>query len=65
MITAVDTTRVLVTIPLDVKNYLMERARYNGASQSAEIVRSIRERMERDAAIRDRAATAVAAECRR
>jgi hypothetical protein len=39
--------RVLVTIPLEVKDWLQARAIYNGGTQSAEIVRSVRERMER------------------
>jgi hypothetical protein len=45
---AADSKRVLVTIPLEVKNWLHERAKYHGGSLSAEIVRSARERMERE-----------------
>jgi len=40
--------RVLVTVPLDVREYLEERARYHGGTLSAEAVRSVRERMERE-----------------
>jgi hypothetical protein len=43
--------RVLVTIPIEVKDWLQARAIYNGGTQSAEIVRSVRsvrERMERE-----------------
>jgi hypothetical protein len=47
---------VLVTIPIDVREWLEERARYNGATISAEVVRSIRGRMEHErAAGKDRA----------
>jgi hypothetical protein len=47
---AADSKRVLVTIPLEVRDWLQERAKYNGGSLSAEIVRSARERMERERA---------------
>jgi hypothetical protein len=47
---AADSKRVLVTVPREVRQWLEERARYNGATLSAEVVRSIRERMERAAA---------------
>jgi hypothetical protein len=47
---ATDSRRVLVTVPLEVRQWLEERARYNGGTLSAEVVRSIRERMERAAA---------------
>jgi hypothetical protein len=50
---AVDSRRVLVTIPVEVKDWLQERAKYHGGSLSAEVVRSARERMEREA--RDKA----------
>jgi hypothetical protein len=55
---AADTkTRVLVSIPADVREWLEERARYNGGTISAEACRSIRERMEREAAaVKDRSA---------
>jgi len=55
-----DSTRVLVTIPIDVRQWLEERARYNGATISAEAVRSMRERMEREAAKKDRPTAASA-----
>ena len=55
---AIDSSRVLVTFPVEVKAYLQERAKYHGGSFSAEVVRSARERMERDATrAMDRAAT--------
>ena len=40
-----DNVRFLVTMPLDVRKWLQERAKYNGGSVSAEIVRTARERM--------------------
>ena len=40
-----DSVRFLVTMPLDVRKWLQERAKYNGGSVSAEIVRTARERM--------------------
>jgi hypothetical protein len=43
-----DSKRVLVTVPCDVREYLEERAKYHGATLSAEAVRSVRERMERE-----------------
>ena len=43
-----ESRRVLVTVPVDVRQWLEERARYYGATLSAEIVRSARERMERE-----------------
>ena len=49
---AADTTRVLITVPRDVRAWLEESARYNGGTLGAEAVRSIRERMEREAANR-------------
>lgn len=53
---AADSKRVLVTVPLDVRTWLEERARYHGGTLSAEAVRSMRERMEREraAAAKDR-----------
>ena len=42
--------RVLFTVPPDVKDWLEESARYHGATKSAEVVRSVRERMERERA---------------
>jgi hypothetical protein len=47
-----DSKRVLVTMPLEVRDWLQERAKYHGGSLSAEIVRSARERMEREAEAR-------------
>jgi hypothetical protein len=54
---AADSERILFTVPLDVAAWLRERARYHGSSLSAEIVRSAREHMEREAG-RDRTASA-------
>jgi hypothetical protein len=45
-----DSKRVLVTVPPDVRKWLEERAKYNGGTLSAEAVRSMRERMERERA---------------
>jgi hypothetical protein len=45
---AADSKRVLVTIPIDARQWLEERAQYNGSTISAEATRSIRERMERE-----------------
>jgi hypothetical protein len=42
--------RVLVTIPIEVKDWLQARAIYNGGTQSGEIVQCVREKMEREAA---------------
>jgi hypothetical protein len=47
---AADSKRVLVTVPPEVREWLEERAKYNGGTISAEAVRSIRERMERERA---------------
>jgi hypothetical protein len=49
---AAGSKRVLVTIPNEVKDWLQARAIYNGGTQSAEIVRSVRERMERETSSR-------------
>jgi hypothetical protein len=49
---AADSKRVLVTVPQDVKAWVEERAKYHGATISAEVVRSMRERMEREAEAR-------------
>jgi hypothetical protein len=40
-----DNVRFLVTMPHDVRKWLQKRAKYNGGSVSAEIVRTTRERM--------------------
>jgi len=45
---AIDSKRVLVTVPRDVREYLEGRAKYHGGTLSAEAVRSVRERMERE-----------------
>jgi hypothetical protein len=45
---APDSKRVLITVPRDVREFLEERARYHGGTISAEAVRAIRERMERE-----------------
>jgi hypothetical protein len=42
--------RIMVTVPDDVHQWTAERARYHGSTLSAELVRSVRERMEREAA---------------
>ncbi|WMT70969.1 hypothetical protein [Bradyrhizobium sp. Ash2021] len=47
---AVDSKRILVTVPADVRLWLEERAKYHGGTLSAEIVRCVRERMERELA---------------
>jgi hypothetical protein len=41
-------SRVVITTPRDVREFLEERAIYHGGTLSAEAVRSIRERMERE-----------------
>jgi Arc-like DNA binding dprotein len=43
-----DNVRFLVTLPLEIKEWLQERAKYHCGSQSSEIVRSVRERMQRE-----------------
>jgi hypothetical protein len=45
---APDSKRVLITVPRDVREFLEERARYHGGTISAEAVRAICERMERE-----------------
>jgi hypothetical protein len=59
---ASDNERILFTIPVDVTAWLRERAKYHGSTLSAEVVRSARERMEREraAAAKDRAGAAAA-----
>ncbi len=44
----INSKRVLVTVPLEVREWLEDRARYHGGTLSAELVRSARERMERE-----------------
>jgi hypothetical protein len=64
---AADSRRVLVTVPLEVREWLEERARYHGGTLSTEAVRSMRERMERELAktslarAKERAVAALAA----
>jgi hypothetical protein len=48
MKTAADSKRVLITVPLEVRKRLEERAKYHGGTIGAEAVRSVRERMERE-----------------
>jgi hypothetical protein len=58
---AVDSSRVMITTPRDVREFLEERAVYHGGTLSAEAVRSIRERMEREKGVnagKDRASAA-------
>ena len=45
----------LTTVPQEIRDWLQERAKYHGGSLSAEIVRSIRERMEPEADARAKA----------
>ncbi len=47
---AADSERILFTVPIDVAAWLRERAKFYGSSLSAETVRSIRERMQRESA---------------
>lgn len=44
---SVDRTKLMVRLPMDVKSWLEREATRNGASQNSEIVRSLRERMDR------------------
>lgn len=39
--------RIMVRFPSDVKTWLEQQASYNASSQASEVVRSVRERMER------------------
>jgi hypothetical protein len=41
-------TRVLVTMPPDVRQWLERAALYNAGTMSSETVRALRERMERE-----------------
>jgi hypothetical protein len=50
-------SRILVTVPPDVRRWLEESAKFNGGTMSGEVARSIRGRMEHErAAGKDRAA---------
>jgi hypothetical protein len=50
-------TRVLVTMPPDVRRWLEQTARYNGGTMSGEAVRALRERMQRETSARTPAGT--------
>ncbi|WP_017999958.1 Arc family DNA-binding protein [Paracoccus sp. N5] len=39
-----------IRFPVDVKAWLAEQARLNGSSQNSEVIRAVRERMERQEA---------------
>lgn len=41
--------QVPVRFPADVKAWLMEQAARNGSSQNSEVIRAVRERMDREA----------------
>jgi len=59
-----NTVKILVRVPPDVKEWLAEHALYNGATLGAEVSRACRQAMERErraAAEKDRG-TAIAAE---
>jgi hypothetical protein len=42
-----DLPKIVVRLPRDVKDWLVEQAEVNASSQSSEIVRAVRERMQR------------------
>jgi hypothetical protein len=42
-----DLPKIMVRLPSDVKNWLVEQAAENASSQTSEIVRAVRERMGR------------------
>jgi hypothetical protein len=42
-----DLPKIMVRFPRDVKDWLVEQAALNASSQSSEIVRAMRERMQR------------------
>ena len=46
-----DMPRLIVRLPNDVKAWLAAQAQRNASSQGSEIVRAVRERMEREAAL--------------
>lgn len=56
-----DSTRVLLTVPREIRQWLESEARYTGSTMSAEACRAIRERMEREgiSAGKDRAIAAM------
>lgn len=39
--------QVAIRFPADVKAWLTDQARLNGSSQNSEVIRAVRERMER------------------
>jgi hypothetical protein len=43
-------SRVLVTVPPDVRRWLEERAKFNGGTMSSEVTRALRSRMEKERA---------------
>lgn len=43
-----DAVKMMVKVPLDVRRYLEEKTAYNITSMTAEIVRSVRDRMARE-----------------
>jgi hypothetical protein len=47
--------RIMITVPEDVRQWIVERAKYHGSTLSAELVRSARERIREAAAAKDRA----------
>jgi hypothetical protein len=55
---ATELTQMTARIPPQLKTWLEEQARLNASSANSEIVRSIRERMEREAATRQPQSTA-------
>lgn len=50
-----DLPKIVIRLPEDVKDWLVEQAAENASSQTSEIVRAVRERMQR---VRPIAATA-------
>jgi hypothetical protein len=47
-----ETVKQLIRLPKDVKAWLERKSAHNISTQTAEIVRSVRERMQREAAVR-------------
>jgi hypothetical protein len=45
-----ETTQLVIKMPPDVRAFIVAQAKRNVSSQRAEIVRSVRERMEREEA---------------
>jgi hypothetical protein len=50
----IDSKRVMISLPNDVRRWLEARAQYNATTISAEIVMSLRARMEERAAVEAR-----------